>query len=225
MRTPQEEESLVRGNGSVAAVQKLIVIGFMGGKVRPDNLVHREARLTQHLQLGYPETIHAAIFANRHGEQAFATVLRLLRSGEEGHPTEDEKSGARIVIFGHSWGASETVALAKRLNAVGIPVLLTIQVDSVQKRNQNDSFIPANVREAINFYQSEGMLHGRSLIMADDPDRTRILGNHRSSYRENAVSCEGFPWYARAFMKPHIQIENDPSVWQKIEAMIVAKIL
>jgi hypothetical protein len=34
-----------------------------------------------------------------------------------------------------------------------------------------------------------------------------------------------FPWFARAFMKPHIEIENDPQVWDKIEALIATKVL
>ena len=104
-------------------------------------------------------------------------------------------------------------------------MLLTVQVDSVQKRNQNDEKIPPNVREAVNFYQTEGLLRGRATIVAADPKKTTILGNYESAYRSNPVSCAGYPWYARAFMKRHIQIENDPVVWDRIEAMILAKVV
>ena len=117
------------------------------------------------------------------------------------------------------------MTLADRLNKLGIPVLLTIQVDSVRKQSQNDREIPPNVQEAVNFYQSEGVLRGRSVIVARDPKKTKILGNHESSYRENPVSCAGYPWYARAFMRRHIQIENDPAVWGQVEALILAKVL
>lgn len=206
-------------------LRKLIVIGFMGGNVSAENTVHREAQLIERLQQGYSSTIHAAIFANRHGETALRTILDLLDKDRDGRLSADEKSAARIVIFGHSWGASETVSLSRRLNQLGIPVLLTVQVDSVQKKSENDQRIPPNVHEAINFYQSEGLLHGRSLIVASDPAKTTVLGNYQSSYRQNPVSCAGYPWYARAFMKRHIQIENDPAVWSKIEALILTKIL
>jgi len=208
---------------NLTPARKLIVVGFLGGKVHATNLVHREAQLIGSLQQAYPRAIHAAIFANRDGALALQTVLKLLDEDKDGQLSDAEKSAARIVIFGHSWGASETVTLADRLNKFGIPVLLTIQVDSVQKQSQNDEKIPPNVREAVNFYQSEGLLRGRNLIVAADPERTRILGNHESSYRENSVSCAGFPWYARAFMKRHIQIENDPVVWGEIEALILAR--
>jgi hypothetical protein len=81
------------------------------------------------------------------------------------------------------------------------------------------------VREAINFYQSEGRLHGRNTIAAVDPQQTTILGNFESTYRTSPVSCAGYPWYARALMKSHIEIENDPLVWSRIEALIGTKVL
>jgi hypothetical protein len=102
-------------------------------------------------------------------------------------------------------------------------VLLTIQVDSVRKLGEHDGSIPANVREAINFYQAEGMLHGRRSIRAIDPTRTKILGSYESTYKATPVSCAGFPWFARTFMKPHIEIENDVVVWDQIDALIVAR--
>jgi hypothetical protein len=203
----------------------LIVIGFMGGRIKGDNFVHMEARMAKEMQQRYPRKVHTVVFANHDGHLALRTVLQLLDKNKDGRLSAEEKAAARIVIFGHSWGASETVALAGRLNKLNIPVLLTVQVDSVQKSHQDDGSIPPNVREAVNFYQSEGMLHGRSLIQAMDPEKTTILGNYESTYRNNPVSCAGYPWFARAFMKSHIEIENDPSVWSKIEALIQAKVL
>ena len=205
-------------------LRKLIVIGFMGGSVQADNFVHREATMARDLEQRHPLALHAAVFANRDGDAALAFVLQHLDKDENGCLSANEKSTARIVIYGHSWGASEAVTLAGRLDKLGIPVLLTIQVDSVQKPDQNDRQIPPNVREAVNFYQSEGLLRGRSLIVAVDPAKTRILGNRESSYRRNPISVAGFPWYARAFMRRHIQIENDPQVWNQIEALIVARL-
>ena len=224
VRPESADASSISGIRSSTAGRKLIVIGFMGGKVQAGNLVHSEAQLVRTLQLEYPRVIRAEIFANRHGDAALRTVLELLDEDGDGSLSDDEKKGARIVLFGHSWGASQAVTLANRLNKLHIPVLLTIQVDSVQKLRQNDERIPPNVREAINFYQSEGLLRGRKRIVAVDPDKTKILGNHESSYRQKPVSCPGYPWYARAFMRRHIQIENDPAVWSQIEALILAKV-
>lgn len=204
---------------------KLIVIGFMGGNVHAGNLLHPEAQVAEALQQRYPLRLDAEVFANHAGQDALRTVLQLLDLDRDGRLSASEKSAARIVIYGHSWGASETVTLARRLGALGIPVLLTIQVDSVEKSNEDDHSIPPNVREAVNFYQTRGLVHGRSSIAAMDPAHTTILGNYRSSYREHPISCAGYPWFARTFMHSHIEIENDPSVWKRIEALIRANVL
>ena len=203
--------------------EPLIVIGFMGGRVRGGNLLHKEALLVRDLDQRYPNAVYAVTFANRKEPAALHTVLQLLDTSQDGRLSAHEKSAARIVIFGHSWGASETVHFARVLGRLGIPVLLTIQVDSVEKSGEDDQDIPPNVREAINFYETDGLLHGRSSIQAMDPQRTEILGNYESTYKSNPVSCAGFSWYARAFMKPHIEIENDSAVWNRIEALIVAR--
>ena len=199
---------------------KLIVIGFMGGNVHAGDLVHREARVAKELQQSDPLRLQAAVFANHDWRKALATVLDLLDSNRDGQLTAEEKNAARIVIFGHSWGASETVTMARRLNELKIPVLLTVQVDSVRKANENDASIPPNVRQAVNFYQTHGLVHGRSAIAAMDPQQTTILGNYKSSYHGHPISCAQYPWFARTFMRSHIEIENDPSVWDRIEALI-----
>jgi hypothetical protein len=213
------------GNLSGERFERLMVIGFMGGRVRADNLVHEEARMAKDLQARYPLAVDALVFANHDSDAALSTVLKTLDENKDGHLSALEKERARIVIYGHSWGASETVTLARRLNQLGIPVMLTVQVDSVQKVNENDFLIPPNVREAVNFYQSDGILHGRSSIQAMNPERTSILGNYESTYRRKPVSCAGYPWLARTFMKAHIEIENDPAVWSRIEALIQKQIL
>jgi pimeloyl-ACP methyl ester carboxylesterase len=208
-----------------AVLPRLIVIGFMGGRVKGNNLIHKEALLARDLQERYPLRVYAAVFANHKAKDALKIVLQRLDANEDGHLSRQEKMAARIVIYGHSWGGSETVAFARRLNALGIPVLLTIQIDSVQKLNEDDEDIPPNVREAVNFYQAEGLLRGRGQIRAIDPHQTTILGNYESFYRNAPIACTDYPWFARTFMKSHIEIENDPAVWGKIAMLIRTKFL
>ena len=54
------------------------------------------------------------------------------------------------------------VYLARHLQWDGIPVALTIHVDSIRKHEQDDSIIPSNLKKAINFYETGAILHGRS---------------------------------------------------------------
>ena len=142
-----------------------------------------------------------------------------IRTGD-GILTPDEKQRARIVIYGHSWGASETVALARELEHRKIPVMLTIQVDSIGKPGEHDGLIPPNVANAVNFYQPHGLFHGRPEIAAADPARTRIIGNVRMTYNDHPITSGSSSWFARLFMKSHIQIEDDPHIWQQIAALI-----
>jgi hypothetical protein len=88
------------------------------------------------------------------------------------------------------------------------------------KLHQNDEVMPANIGKAVNFYQINGRLHGRSAIRAPDPARTQILGNFRFDYKGSAYNCRAYPWYDRIFSKAHPQIECDPIVWKQAESLI-----
>jgi hypothetical protein len=209
-------------SGKVAS--QIIVIGFVGGFVRHDDPVHSGVQLAARLRQDYPSGVYVNTYENHQGDQAHRQVLQLLDTDHDGALSADEKRNARVVIYGHSWGASEAVTLANQLNRDGVPVLLTIQVDSVAKSGEDDSVIPANVAQAVNFYQRDGLLHGRPAIRAADPERTRILGNFRQDYAANPIRCDAYPWWDRIFMKSHIEIECDPRVWKLVESLIRSKL-
>jgi len=202
------------------ALRNAIVIGFVGGFVRSDDGKHPEVLFAALLRQRYPSTVHAEVFANHDGRNALRRVLHLLDTDGDGVLTAGEKKQAPIIIYGHSWGASQAVTLAHDLGRLGIPVSLTIQVDSVHKPGHDDAVIPPNVRNAVNFYQTRGLIHGRSRIRASDPERTNIIGNFRRSYRNRQIDCDNYPWLARHLNKPHHEIENDPLVWEQIASMI-----
>ena len=115
--------------------------------------------------------------------------------------------------------------MARALQKDGIPVLLTLQVDSVSRPGSNDTTISANVAQAANFYQPYGLVHGHHDIRAADPARTRIIGNFRFDYKTSSLNCAEYPWYDHVFVKPHTQIECDPAVWDQVESLIRANLL
>jgi pimeloyl-ACP methyl ester carboxylesterase len=201
----------LRGQEIVDSGRKVIVVGFVGGFVRHDDTKHAEVKFAAHLRERYHSKMDVEVFGNHAGSQALEHVLRL---------TGTDKAHTRIIIFGHSWGGTETVTLARQLERRGIPVLLTIQVDSITKPGHDNATIPANVENAVNFYQSRGLLHGRSEIRAKDPSRTNIIGNFEMAYKDHPVNCRDFPWYSRLFTKSHIEIENDPRVWTEAASLI-----
>jgi hypothetical protein len=203
-----------------STIPKIIVIGFVGGFAKRDDAKHPEVQFAAQLRVRYSSQIHAEVFSNHEGKKALRQVLCLLDTDRDGTLTRIEKEQAIIIIYGHSWGASETVAFARELGQRGIPVLLTIQLDSIAKPGQEDSTIPPNVANAVNFYQPRGLLHGRSEISAADPARTRIIGNFRMTYQNHPINCDNYPWLARTFNKPHHEIENDPRVWNQAASLI-----
>jgi hypothetical protein len=209
---------------AISAKAPVIVVGFVGGFVRHDNAVHSPVQLARRIRDEFPTGVHVEVFENRRREQAYEGVLKLLDADHDGMLSEEEKRDARVIIYGMSWGGSETVALARELAEQKIPVLLTIQVDSVAKPGQNDGVIPANVAEAANFYQADGLLRGQAEIRATDGASTRILGNFRFEYGAKTVKCENYPWYDWVFMKYHTEIECDPEVWKRVERLIRAKL-
>ncbi len=205
-------------------LHKVIVIGFVGGFVKHDDAKHAEVQFAARLRDRYASAVDVKVFGNHSGQEALRNVLQLLDTNRDGVLTAPERQEARIIIFGHSWGGTETVLLARALQRQHIPVLLTIQVDIIAKPGEGDISIPPNVAHAVNFYQSNGLLHGRSEILAMDPERTNIIGNFHMTYKDHPINCDQFPWFARVFTKPHIEIENDPRVWSEAASLIDAEL-
>ncbi|MBO0910720.1 MAG: hypothetical protein J2P13_02910 [Acidobacteria bacterium] len=203
-----------------APADSAIVIGFLGGFVHHNDIRHAEVQVAEKLRTEYGENAHVEVFENLHRRRAHAAVLKWLDRDRNGRLSEPEKQQARIVLYGHSWGGAAVVALARQLEREHIPILLTIQVDSISKPGLDDHLIPANVVRAISFYQTRGALHGRPGIIAADPGHTEILGDFRFSYKREPEPCSAYPWFARHFFKGHTSIECDPNIWSRVEGLI-----
>jgi len=172
-----------------------ILVGFAGGFERHDNPRHGPVQLAHQIQSDLPSGSSIQVFENRHRKDAYNTILRRLDSNHDGVLSSAEKSQARIILFGHSWGASAVVMLARELN-------------------------PENVVAAVNFYQPHGLLHGRKRITAANDSKTQILGNYRFDYRKTPVWCPGATWFQRNFSRSHMQSQCDPGLWSQVEALV-----
>jgi len=197
-----------------------IVIGFVGGFIRHDNPHHGPVIFAQRLQASAPSGTYVQVFENRHGQAAYNTILRLLDRNHDGVLSAEEKAQARIILYGQSWGAATVLLLARQLNRAGIPVLLTVQVDSISKLWRDDKTIPPNVAAAANFYQRHGIIRGQPYIVAANTARTQILGNFRFDYRQAPVKCEGYSWLDRNITPSHMQSECDPRLWAQVEDLV-----
>jgi len=209
---------------AAASAQGLIVIGFLGGFAKNGYTNHPEVWFGAYLRERYSSASAVSVLSNHERRRAIADVEKLLDTDHDGVLTASEKKQAKIIVYGHSWGASETAAFARELERLEIPVLLTVQIDIVPKPHQKAILIPPNVGAAINFFQTEGLLHGRSEVVAEDPGRTDVIGNLHMTYEGQHVDCRNYPWFARTFNKPHHKIENDARVWNQIALVIDSRL-
>jgi len=194
-----------------------LVIGFLGGWDRWDDPDRGVRKLALKLRDELPG-VYAESISNHHQAVALELIRAAFDTNRNGRLDRDERSRARIILFGQSLGGGAVVKVARRLQELKIPVLLTVQVDSV---SSHDGIIPANVAAAANLFQHDGPpFMGRQHIRAADPARTRILGNFQYHYRFKHVDTSSASWRRRALGGPHNKMEMDPEVWEQVEGFI-----
>ena len=209
--------ALVLAGPPAGGENRPLAVGFLGGWERADD-EHRSVRQVC-LRLRNTGPADAETFGNHDRRQALHYIKEHLDQDHDGKLSEGEKSGAVVILYGQSMGGGAVVKTARTLKKWGVPVRLTVQVDSFGLR---DSRIPANVRNAANFYQHEWLtIQGETEIRPEDPARTRIVANERMHY----------PFYLPTLKRPesrarrwlgggHARMEADPVVWAQVELLI-----
>src|SRR5690349_20950347 len=76
----------------------VIVIGFVGGFVRHDNMVHSGVQLAAHLREAYSSGAYVEVFENRRRENAYQKILNILDVNHDEKLSDGEKQNARIII-------------------------------------------------------------------------------------------------------------------------------
>ena len=205
-----------KGNSETSAsVRQAIIVCFLGGFVKADDTKHPEVWFARYLRDRYGPAVRVLVFGNREEQKAIRDMTRLVEPA-----TQKISPQPAIILYGHSWGGSQVLTFARDLGRQGIPVTLTIQIDSVHKLGQDGHTVPGNVAKAVNFYQTRGLTPGETHIVPADPARTTILGNFRMTYDHREINCDNYKWLSRVLNKPHHQIENDPRIWELIANLI-----
>lgn len=200
----------------------ILVIGFLGGRDRWDDETKGVRQLALKLRAMPLEGVHVETVENSRRRVALDLVRRALDRNGDGALGDEERAAARVIVYGQSFGGAAVVKLARELDALGVPVLLTVQIDSV---GRGDGVIPPNVRRAANLYQDNGwLIRGEAPIRAADPAHTEILGNFRYDYDEREISLEGVPWYKSLARAAHAKMDRDPEVWAHVERLVVEAI-
>ena len=196
-----------------------LILGFMGGRDSWDNTAVGVGRIARRLRERDLPGVHVETVENQKRNLAARLVRSALDTNRDGQLQSAERLQARIVVYGQSFGGAAVVKFARQLDTLGVPILLTVQVDSV---GRGDGMIPPNVRAAANIYQDNGrLIRGEAPIRAADPTRTEILGNFRFDYANSPIDVSDLPWHKTLARIAHAKMDRDPEVWNKVEALIL----
>lgn len=199
---------------------RVLLIDFVGGFVHSDDTRHPEVQIVQHLQQRSIPGLEAEVFENSKTSSAEERVLQFLDENRDGTLSTEEKQRAQVILLGHSWGGGAVMKLVQDLDRRNIPVMLMIEVDGVGKFAPTSCDVPANVREAMNFYQTKLPIRGCQALHPIDPAKTRILANIRMQYQHQPPECQALPWQDRWFLRSHNSLGCDPHVWSEVEKQI-----
>lgn len=198
---------------------RVLILGFLGGREpwnQPERSVRRLALQLRALDL---PGVHVETVENKKRQLALRLIRQAFDRNRDGRLDNRERAATRLILYGQSFGGAAVVKLARQLARLEVPVLLTVQIDSV---GRGDAVIPANVARAANLFQSNGwLIRGEPQIRAADPMRTAILGNFQFDYRAKQIDLAHVPWWKKSFRLAHTRMEYDPAVWTKVEEIIL----
>ncbi len=201
-----------------------LILGILGGRENWDDSSRGVRQLAMKIDSMNRPDVHIETLENRKRDLALELIMNSFDSNLDGYLDERERSSARLIMFGHSLGGAAVVKLSHNLRDMGIPVLLTVQIDSVGFTYE-DHVIPSNVRRAANLYQQDGwVLVGEDEIVPEDPEKTIIIANVRFDYKDKKVDMSGVPWERRLLSVPHSKMDADPEVWNTVEQLILSEI-
>jgi hypothetical protein len=201
-----------------------LILGFLGGRENWDDSSRGVRQLAMKIDSMNLADVHIETLENRKRDLAMELILNTFDSNQNGYLDERERGRARLIMFGHSLGGAAVVKVSHNLSDMGIPVLLTVQIDSVGF-TYDDHVIPSNVRRAANLFQLDGwLLVGEDKIVPQDPDKTKIIANLKFDYKDKEIDMSGVPWERRLLSVPHSKMDADPEVWSTVERLILSEI-
>lgn len=153
-----------------------IVIGFVGGLRSPEDLSQGVVQIGNRLKSLNESELQVGIYSHWMWRSVYQKIHKIIDQNHDKKLSQEElRLAPKIIIYGHSLGGWAVVKLSRKLEKEGIPIELTVQLDSV---GAGDVEVPSNVKTAVNYYQRTiPILRGEKQISATDETRTKIEGN------------------------------------------------
>ena len=194
-----------------------LVVGFMGGREPWNNNKRWVRKLALKLRAMNLPGVHFETVENTRRQLAIELIEKAFDRNEDRTLDAAECGSVRLIVYGHSFGGAAVVKLARELEEMDVPILLTVQIDSV---GRGDGVIPPNVRQAANLFQPNGLfIRGEPEIRAQDPTRTTIIGNFEYDYRDKNIDLSHVSWWKKLFRTAHTKMGHDPEVWMQVERL------
>jgi len=201
---------------------QILILGFMGGREPWNNDDRNVRKLALKLRSMNDSEICVETVENKKRALAIELISNAFDSNRDGKLDKRERASIRLIVYGQSFGGAAVVKLARQLKKMGVPVALTVQVDSI---GRGDRMVPSNVARAANLFQRNGwFIRGEPEIQAEDPARTMIIGNFKFDYNHKQIDVSRVPFMKKAFRVAHTRMEYDPDVWKKVEELILDSI-
>jgi hypothetical protein len=154
---------------------RIIYLGFVGALEPAHNKMSGVVQIADLLKGNeFPD-----VCAESYSPYVWGDGLRWLLTHFPSHSgivSADELQNApKVVLVGHSMGGWAMMSVARRLSSRGIPVELTIQIDSV---GFTDYKLPRNVKCAANFHARDPLMPlTTKRLRMEDPNHTKLLAN------------------------------------------------
>lgn len=199
-----------------------LILGFLGGREPWNNPNRNVRKLALKLQAMNHPGIHVETVENTKRKLALKLIQNAFDRNQDGRLDQPECTSVRLILYGQSFGGAAIIKLAQQLKKMEVPILLTIQIDSV---GRNDAMIPSNVVRAANLFQRNGrLIRGEPKIRPEDPIKTTILGNFQFDYRNKEIDLSEVSWLKKFFRTAHTKMDFDPDVWALVEKIILEEI-
>ncbi len=155
---------------------RTILIGFVGGIRSPEDQSQGVVQIGNRLKDLNEAELQVGIYSHWNWQNVYKKIRKIIdQNHDEKLSPEEIRLAPKIIIYGHSLGGWAVVKLSRKLEKVGIPVELTVQLDTV---GPGDVVVPDNVKSAVNYYQRTiPILRGEKTISAVDKNKTKIEGN------------------------------------------------
>ena len=200
----------------------ILIIGFLGGRESWNNQKQSVRKLALKFRSMGLSEVHVETVENTKRRLAIELIRNAFDYDRDGRLDEQERTGARLVLYGQSFGGAAVVKLARELEKMNVPILLTVQVDSI---GWGDRLIPTNVARAANLFQRNGLIiKGEREVRPQDPGRTTIIGNFEFDYSHKKINISEVSWHKKIFRVAHTKMDQDPAVWGLVEKIIVDEI-